>query len=70
MLLRWVNGIKVWANAIKMPDQLKYEYKWISASYKSGIETHTKNYFKFIYIYGCRFVKFVTFTSIILNEES
>ena len=25
VLLRWANAIKVWANAIKMPDQHKYE---------------------------------------------
>ena len=32
VLLRWSNAIKVWA--IKMPDKHKYEYKWISASYR------------------------------------
>ena len=34
VLLRWAIAIKVWANAIKMPDQHKYDKKLISASYK------------------------------------
>ena len=47
----------MWANDIKMPDQHKYEYKWISASYKmfrKGIEIllFKKNVF-----YVCGFLK-------------
>ena len=40
VLLRLANAFKVLANAIKIPDQHKYEHKWISASYKirGGIE--------------------------------
>ena len=34
MLLRRANAIKAWANAIKMPDQHKYQWKWISDSYR------------------------------------
>jgi len=41
VLLGQANAIKVRANAIKIPDQHKYEKKWIFASYKMfrmGIE--------------------------------
>ena len=51
VLLGWANAIKVWANAIKMPDQHKYLKKRIFASYKmfrQGFEilVLSFNYFK------------------------
>ena len=73
MLFRKANAIKAWANAIKMPDQRKYEYKWISGSYKMFrrcIEIHILgfNYLKFLFMFADFKVKFVTFTNI-SNEE-
>ena len=57
MLSRRANAIEAWANAIKMPDQHKYKWKWISASYKMfgrGIEILilSFNYLEILYMFA------------------
>ena len=34
MMAKWANDGRVWANDTKMPDQHKYQEKWIFVSYK------------------------------------
>jgi len=74
MLLRRANATKARANATKTPDQHKHEQNCIPASHKmlrrgTEILILGLNHFKFLLMFADFKVKFVTFTSIILNEE-